>query len=96
MGHEIHVNTKKVCCQKLPLPADVEIVDCVAAAGHLSSSSIFPACLAPYLIITACTDNSVRFWRTIAKDSRSGQYEEKENEFESVDSNSKDFFALCN
>ena len=57
---EIHVNTKKVCCQKLPLPADVEIVDCVAAAGHLSSSSIFPACLAPYLIITACTDNTVR------------------------------------
>ena len=82
MTSEIHVNTKKVCCQKLPLPADVEIVDCVAAAGHLSSSSIFPACLAPYLIITACTDNSVRFWRTIAKDSRSEQYEEKENEFE--------------
>ena len=61
---EIHVKTKKVCNQRLPLPPDVEIVDCVAAAGHLSSASIFPACLAPYLIITACTDNTVRFWRT--------------------------------
>jgi len=79
---EIHVNTKKVCCQKLPLPPDVEIVDCVAAAGHLSSASIFPACLAPYLLITACTDNTVRFWRTKVIHSPIIQNAENQNEFE--------------
>lgn len=31
--------------------------------GHLSSSSIYPVCLAPYLIVTACSDGRVRFWR---------------------------------
>jgi hypothetical protein len=79
---EIHVNTKKVCCQKLPLPLDVEIVDCVAAAGHLSSASIFPACLAPYLLITACTDNTVRFWRTKVIHTPNIQNSESHNEFE--------------
>lgn len=32
-------------------------------AGHLSSSSIYPVCLAPYLIVTTCSDSRVRFWR---------------------------------
>lgn len=35
----------------------------MTAAGHLSSASIYPACLAPYLIVTACSDKSVYFWR---------------------------------
>lgn len=30
--------------------------------GHLSSSSIYPVCLAPYLIVTTCSDSRVRFW----------------------------------
>ncbi len=30
--------------------------------GHLSSSSIYPVCLAPYLIVTTCSDGRVRFW----------------------------------
>lgn len=33
------------------------------ASGHLSSSSIYPVCLAPYLIVTTCSDSRVRFWR---------------------------------
>lgn len=33
------------------------------AAGHLSSSSIYPACFAPYIIVTACSDSTSRFWR---------------------------------
>lgn len=33
------------------------------AAGHLSSSSIYPACFAPYLLSGACSDGRVRFWR---------------------------------
>ncbi|XP_065730510.1 dmX-like protein 1 isoform X5 [Phocoena phocoena] len=32
-------------------------------AGHLSSSSIYPICSAPYLLATSCSDEKVRFWR---------------------------------
>ncbi len=28
-----------------------------------SSASIYPACFAPYAMVTACTDDTVRFWR---------------------------------
>uniref|UniRef100_A0A672R5A9 DmX-like protein 2 n=1 Tax=Sinocyclocheilus grahami TaxID=75366 RepID=A0A672R5A9_SINGR len=34
----------------------------VLSKGHLSSSSIYPVCLAPYLIVTTCSDGRVRFW----------------------------------
>ena len=61
---EVHVSTEKVCTSLLPLPEGVEVVHAVPAVGHLSSSSIYPACLAPYVIVTACSDNKVRFWRT--------------------------------
>ncbi|KAH9413091.1 DmX-like protein 1 [Dermatophagoides pteronyssinus] len=56
------IKTKKVCTQRLSLPADVEIIHATPSAGHLSSSNIYPACYAPYLITTACSDNRVRFW----------------------------------
>ena len=56
------VSSAKVSTQPLPLPPDTEVVHCVPAAGHLSSSSIYPACLAPYILVTACSDNKVRFW----------------------------------
>lgn len=49
--------------KKLPLPEDVDIVSAEIAAGHLSSASIYPACLAPYLLVTACSDGTLRFWR---------------------------------
>ena len=59
--HEVHVSTRKVCCaQRLPLPEGVEVIHAVPAVGHLSSSSIYPACLAPYVMVTACTDSVVR------------------------------------
>ena len=54
------VSSWKVCSQQLPLPPNVSVIQCVPAAGHLSSSSIYPACLAPYLLITACSDNTIR------------------------------------
>ncbi|GCB69975.1 hypothetical protein scyTo_0012523, partial [Scyliorhinus torazame] len=44
--------SKRVYSQELALPE-----------GHLSSSSVHPACLAPYLLATSCTDGKVRFWR---------------------------------
>ena len=60
---EVHVSTEKVCTSLLPLPSGVQVIHAVPAVGHLSSSSIYPACLAPYVIVTACSDYTVRFWR---------------------------------
>ena len=53
----------QVCTQVLELPEGVSIVTATVAAGHLSSSSIYPACFAPYLISTACSDGRIRFWK---------------------------------
>jgi hypothetical protein len=72
---EVHVRTEKVCVQRLALPKGVEVIHAVPAVGHLSSSSIYPACLAPYVMVTACSDNTIRFWRIIlvpAESSSSG------------------------
>lgn len=55
--------TVKVCCQRLPLPPGVSVVHAAPSAGHLSSACIYPACRSPYLMATACTDNTIRFWR---------------------------------
>ncbi|KAJ8249356.1 hypothetical protein GJAV_G00233900 [Gymnothorax javanicus] len=52
-----------VYSQRLELPAGVEVIRATPSAGHLSSSSIYPVCLAPYLIVTTCSDSCVRFWR---------------------------------
>ncbi|XP_046412753.1 dmX-like protein 2 isoform X1 [Neodiprion fabricii] len=57
------ITTTKVCTQELPLPEGVEVVHAAPAAGHLSSSSIYPACFAPYIVVTACSDSTVRFWK---------------------------------
>lgn len=59
----ISITTTKVCTQELPLPDGVDVVHASPAAGHLSSSSIYPACFAPYIIVTACSDSTSRFWR---------------------------------
>ncbi|XP_040162057.1 dmX-like protein 2 isoform X4 [Anopheles arabiensis] len=65
LDHASHVNisTTKVCTQELPLPDGVDVIHAAPAAGHLSSSSIYPACFAPYIIVTACSDSTVRFWK---------------------------------
>lgn len=44
------------------------MLDATAAAGHLSSSSIYPACFAPYLINLACSDGTVRFLKCQVND----------------------------
>lgn len=59
----VSITTTKVCTQELPLPDGVDVVHAAPAAGHLSSSSIYPACFAPYIIVTACSDSTSRFWR---------------------------------
>jgi hypothetical protein len=60
---KVNISTTKVCTQELPLPEGVDVVHAAPAAGHLSSSSIYPACFAPYIIVTACSDSNVRFWK---------------------------------
>lgn len=59
----VNISTTKVCTQELPLAEGVDVVHAAPAAGHLSSSSIYPACFAPYIIVTACSDSQVRFWK---------------------------------
>nr|CAD7199841.1 unnamed protein product [Timema douglasi] len=55
------ISTTKVCTQDLPLPDGVEVVHAAPAAGHLSSASIYPACFAPYIVVTACSDSTIRY-----------------------------------
>uniref|UniRef100_A0A8C5AAZ5 Dmx-like 2 n=1 Tax=Gadus morhua TaxID=8049 RepID=A0A8C5AAZ5_GADMO len=44
-----------------------------ACVGHLSSSSIYPVCLAPYLIVTTCSDSRVRFWHCTVEGSEEAE-----------------------
>lgn len=53
-------NKFQVCSCELPLPPGVEVIHASPAAGHLSSASIYPACFAPYIITTACSDSTIR------------------------------------
>ncbi|NXG45071.1 DMXL1 protein, partial [Psilopogon haemacephalus] len=57
------LSSKMVYSQELSLPEGVEILSVKPSAGHLSSSSIYPVCRAPYLLATSCSDGKVRFWR---------------------------------
>ncbi|XP_028679377.1 dmX-like protein 2 isoform X1 [Erpetoichthys calabaricus] len=72
------LDSKLVYSQPMNLPDGVEVIRATPSAGHLSSSSIYPVCLAPYLIVTACTDGKVRFWccsadsNTASKDTDEG------------------------
>ncbi|KAG8145031.1 hypothetical protein E2320_013422 [Naja naja] len=63
----------------LDLPPGVEVVRATPSAGHLSSSSIYPVCLAPYLLVTSCSDNKVRFWRCCLETTENGQGGSKES-----------------
>uniref|UniRef100_A0A8C3F913 Dmx like 2 n=1 Tax=Chrysemys picta bellii TaxID=8478 RepID=A0A8C3F913_CHRPI len=67
------LSSRLVYSYPLDLPNGVEVIRATPSAGHLSSSSIYPVCLAPYLIVTSCSDNKVRFWRcTVEMDLNSG------------------------
>ncbi|XP_009071330.1 PREDICTED: dmX-like protein 1 [Acanthisitta chloris] len=57
------LSSKMVYSQALNMPEGVEIISVKPSAGHLSSSSIYPVCRAPYLLATSCSDGKVRFWR---------------------------------
>ncbi|XP_041105290.1 dmX-like protein 1 isoform X1 [Polyodon spathula] len=55
--------SERVYSQQMKLPDRVEIIRATPSAGHLSSCSIHPTGLAPYLLATSCSDGKVRFWR---------------------------------
>ncbi|XP_053318196.1 dmX-like protein 2 [Spea bombifrons] len=57
------LSSRLVYSQALDIPNGVQVIRATPSAGHLSSSSIYPVCLAPYLLVTTCSDNKVRFWR---------------------------------
>ncbi|XP_073159982.1 dmX-like protein 2 isoform X6 [Lepidochelys kempii] len=68
------LSSRLVYSYPLDLPTGVEVIRATPSAGHLSSSSIYPVCLAPYLVVTSCSDNKVRFWRcTVEMDLNSGK-----------------------
>ncbi|TKC34994.1 hypothetical protein EI555_020201, partial [Monodon monoceros] len=60
---KLTLSSEMVYSQELHLPEGVEIISVKPSAGHLSSSSIYPICSAPYLLATSCSDEKVRFWR---------------------------------
>uniref|UniRef100_A0A672TYN9 Dmx like 2 n=1 Tax=Strigops habroptila TaxID=2489341 RepID=A0A672TYN9_STRHB len=72
------LSSRLVYSQPLDLPAGVEVIRATPSAGHLSSSSIYPVCLAPYLIVTSCSDNRVRFWRCTVETDLNSKNEERE------------------
>uniref|UniRef100_A0A914UQD9 Uncharacterized protein n=1 Tax=Plectus sambesii TaxID=2011161 RepID=A0A914UQD9_9BILA len=65
---QLFIASEKVCTQILSLPEGVVLLEASPAAGHLSSSSLYPACRAPYVLMTACSDDHVRFWRCCKDD----------------------------
>ena len=67
-GVRFLLSVLQVCSQTLSLPCGTSILSASVAAGHLSSASIYPACFAPYLLTTACSDGRIRFWRCIVQD----------------------------
>ena len=75
MFHQPTVSLKfQMCTQILEVSQGIEITNVTVSAGHPSSSSIYPACFAPYVITTACSDGTVRFWKceTVDKGVESG------------------------
>lgn len=55
------------------------LLSVLALLGHLSSSSIYPVCLAPYLIVTTCSDSRVRFWRCAVECDNGFSEEDQDN-----------------
>ncbi|XP_050005167.1 dmX-like protein 1 isoform X1 [Alexandromys fortis] len=68
---KLSLSSEMVYSKELDLPEGVEIISVQPSAGHLSSSSIYPACSAPYLLATSCSDDKVRFWRCRVTDGES-------------------------
>ncbi|XP_064339477.1 dmX-like protein 1 isoform X8 [Camelus dromedarius] len=75
---KLTLSSEMVYSQELDLPEGVEIISVKPSAGHLSSSSIYPMCSAPYLLATSCSDEKVRFWRCRVTDGESATSKNRE------------------
>ncbi|XP_056869524.1 dmX-like protein 2 isoform X2 [Takifugu flavidus] len=73
------LSSKLVYSKRLDLPHGVEVTRATPSAGHLSSSSIYPVCLAPYLIVTTCSDSRVRFWHCAVESDEGYSEDEQDN-----------------
>ncbi|KAF7662202.1 hypothetical protein LDENG_00243090 [Lucifuga dentata] len=73
------LSSKLVYSKRLDLPHGVEVTRATPSAGHLSSSSIYPVCLAPYLIVTTCSDSCVRFWHCAVEGEEGYNDDEQDN-----------------
>ncbi|GMT07275.1 hypothetical protein PENTCL1PPCAC_29449, partial [Pristionchus entomophagus] len=75
----LFIDHVKVCHQRIDLPEGTRIVSAEPAAGHLSSSSLYPACKAPFVILTSCSDDVIRFWKCVGNEKEgSASFEWKE------------------
>ncbi|XP_071507110.1 dmX-like protein 2 [Diadema antillarum] len=95
VSSKIKTFSHKVCSQKLTLPSGVEVISATPAAGHLSSSSIYPACVAPYLFTTACSDGKLRFWmcNMSPRDGSQASFDEEEELHQDIDPSQQDSFT---
>ncbi|XP_068131538.1 dmX-like protein 2 isoform X2 [Hyperolius riggenbachi] len=75
------LSSKLVYSQPLDIPNDVEVIRATPSAGHLSSSSIYPVCLAPYLVVTTCSDSKVRFWKCTVQTFQDCEGSEEQHNF---------------
>uniref|UniRef100_A0A3B3ZQL5 RAVE complex protein Rav1 C-terminal domain-containing protein n=1 Tax=Periophthalmus magnuspinnatus TaxID=409849 RepID=A0A3B3ZQL5_9GOBI len=73
------LSSKLVYSKRLDLPHGVEVTRATPSAGHLSSSSIYPVCLAPYLIVTTCSDSHVRFWHCAVEGADEGYGDDQQD-----------------
>ncbi|EGT42390.1 hypothetical protein CAEBREN_23638 [Caenorhabditis brenneri] len=62
---KLNFDAELVCRQVMPFLEGTRLSNVVPAAGHLSSSYIYPACETPYVLVSFDNDDSVRFWRCI-------------------------------
>uniref|UniRef100_A0A9J2PHZ4 RAVE complex protein Rav1 C-terminal domain-containing protein n=1 Tax=Ascaris lumbricoides TaxID=6252 RepID=A0A9J2PHZ4_ASCLU len=69
---QLVLQSQKVCDQELSLPEGVSMLSVVPAAGHLPSSSLYPACKAPYVLLSSCSDEHIRFWKCAKADAPDG------------------------
>ncbi|XP_038079441.1 dmX-like protein 2 isoform X2 [Patiria miniata] len=85
---KVRTYSRKVCTQKLTLPAGVDVVSATPSTSHLSSSTSYPAIMSTYMFSTACSDGKLRFWccKVLDPGERRGSAEELKLELESLGS----------
>ncbi|CAJ0582912.1 unnamed protein product, partial [Mesorhabditis spiculigera] len=90
----LHTEFTKICDQPIVLANETRIIAAVPAAGHLSSSSLYPACKAPYVLMTACDDDMIRFWKCTQPDPTKGIHEFRWKEWRMISDSSPSLLEI--